>query len=246
MLLKIHLLLLAVLQACLCVVETVVSFISSRGTMKNSAPRRGLPATMYLHACFLALVLAWSIVGVVLAYGPCIECDLATTVLVLSYLTIVWNVLVALGMALYLRIIKVDACGTLLKLGTVKKYGRLMASETLKARGRRLSRVSNGSLAQHLKQKTWQWKLEFVLCHCLRWEEEDQRVVCSEVAGVLAEEFFKSEDYDYVSTDILAGLELIAMAEEVYVRRFSIYSVCYHVSSVVSRRTTENSRRFQC
>ena len=242
-LLKIYLFLLAVLQTSLCIGELVAAIISSRGTMNDSAPRRGLPAALYVQTCLLALVLAWSIVGVVLAHGPCTKCDLAQAASVLSYLTIVWSVLVTLGVALYMRIIKADTCGLLLRLGKVRKYDRLIASETVQAQGKRLSRVSKGSLAQHLRQKTWQWKLEFLLC-CLCWKEEDRQAVYSEVSEALAESFFRSPDYDYVSSDIVAGLELIAMAEEVCSEVFCS-TVSHNAFCTVSGGIAENSCRFQ-
>lgn len=210
-LLTIYLILLAAFQTSLCIGEAVAAFISSRGTMTNSAPRGGLPVAMYFQACLIALVFVWAVVGVVLSYGPCIYCVLARAALLLSYATMAWNVLVTLGVAFSLRIVKADMFGLL--TGNIKKYNWLINSPR-ETHGRRVSRVSKGSLAQHLRMKTWQWKLKF-LFNCLKLDDEKRDMVHSELSDALIELFSQSDSNDYVSSDVAAGLKLIAMAEEV-------------------------------
>eukprot|EP00731_Ephydatia_muelleri_P032065 Em0023g572a len=183
--------------------------------MTNSAPRWGLPIALYVQACLIALAFAWTVVGIILSYGPCINCVLARATLLLSYATIVWNLLVMLGVVFYLRVVKADTLWLLFRLPwNVKKYNWLIGSrETLQTHGRRVSRVSKGSLAQHLRQKTWQWKLKF-LFNCLKLDDEKRHTVYSELSDALIELFSQSNSNDYVASDVVAGLELLAMAEE--------------------------------
>lgn len=93
------------------------------------------------------------------------------------------------------------------KTPTKMRYEAVVPTETYD--GRRLSRVSSGHLVHHKRQRTWQWRVQFLFC-CMSLKG-DQQNAFADVSATLSDSFnyFRG----YVPSDILAGIALLTLQQ---------------------------------
>lgn len=224
-LLKIYLCVLVTIHFCMSLVELSVVLISVRGTIANPAPRKKLHLALYVQAGFFVIEFIWDIVGVLWAFDPTIDCPSSHSILILARGILVWNLITSTLVGGYL-IVRIGLCQLCCR-NTPKRlryeYERLDLSE-----GHTLSEVSSGALAQHHRQRRWQWRLEWLL-HWMRLDQSRQNMF-AEVSATLADAF--THFRGYVPSDVLAGMTLLAMEhQQLEVRKFILY--CVHIMSTM-------------
>ena len=208
-LLKIYLIVLLGVHVLMCVVAVVIAIFSARGTIANPTPRNKLAWLLYIQTVLFLLELVWDCVGVVWAFDPSIDCRASHKVLLFVRFVLVWNLFSSIVVFGYL-IVRIGICGLCCRRTPRRLKYEPLEPET-NYEGRRLSRLSSSSLTQHSRQRTWQWRLQHAFC-CLQLRER-QRSVFAEVSATLADIFTYFRGY--VPSDILAGMALIAMDQDV-------------------------------
>ena len=217
-LLKVYLYVLVVMHFCMCLIELSVVFISAQGTIANSEPRKRLSIALYVQTVFFILELAWDIVGVLWAFDSTIDCDDSHSVLILARAILIWNLVSSAVIGSYM-VLRIGICRLLCRKTPKKlRYEQLVPSTSFG--GRRLSAMSSGGLAQHRRQRHWQWRIQW-LCCCMRLQEHQQDLF-SEVSATLADAFTYFRGY--VPSDILAGMALLAMEQSA--SKVSVHVFC--------------------
>lgn len=83
-------------------VEITIVVISSMGTIANPEPRRRIHVPLYIQMTMFVFEFGWDIVGVVWAFDPDIDCHRSHSVLILSRIILVWNLLTSSVVGVYL------------------------------------------------------------------------------------------------------------------------------------------------
>lgn len=207
-LLKLFLLVQLGIQLLMVVLECIGLFISTRGTIANPNPRRHLKWILYTQVVWFIVELIWTIVGVQWVFDPMTDCAVSHHVLILARIVSVWNLLASLLVLLYF----------VLRFGFIKLFFAMTpdqlkyehAPPKIDFSGRRLSSLSEESLAQHHRQRSWQWRIQN-LFFFLRLQDR-QKSIFAAVSATLSDAFTKFRGY--VPTDILAGMALLKMQQE--------------------------------
>jgi len=202
-LLQAYLIVLIAIHSMMIVIELIIAFVSSRGTMAKSSPRKYLPYLLYTETLFFAFETAWDMVGIFWAFDPTLNCESSNSLLALSRFLLIWNCIFAFLIITYL--VFQIVCGKCCKLPKKMKYEEVNPSTSFG--GRRLSRLDSGSLARHAQRRMWQWRLQIVFC-CMKLQKY-QNSVFTEVSVALADAC--SNLRGYVPTDVAAGLAIISL-----------------------------------
>lgn len=216
-LLKIYLFVLTGLHICMCLIEMVVMLISARGTIANPEPRKSIHIALYVQTGFFVLEFAWDIIGVVWAFDPSIECHRSHPILLLTKAVLVWNIASSLTVALYM-VLRIGLCRLACCCNPPKKLRYKRLDHSTSFRDSRLSVFSSDGLLQQHRQRTWQWRLQW-LCGCVTLREGQQGVI-SDVAATLTHAF--THFRGYVPSDIIAGMALLAKEQ----RESEVHSYC--------------------
>ena len=155
-----------------------------------------------------AFEVGWDMVGIVWAFDPSLNCNSSNSLLVLSRFLLIWNCIFSVIFTLYM-ILKI-LCSKGCKPPKIMKYEGIKTSESFG--GRRLSRLSSGSLARHDQRRLWQWRLHLMFC-CMKLQKY-QTSVFTEVSVALADAC--SNLRGYVPTDVAAGLAIISLEHNVF------------------------------
>lgn len=206
-LLKIYLYILVGMHFIMCLIELAVVMISARGTIMNSEPRKALPKLLYVQSGVFVLEFIWDMVGVIWAFNPAIDCHSSHSVLVLARAILTWNLLSSVFIGLYM-LVRIGICRMCCN-NPPKKLRYEDGAPFTSYGGRRLSTLSSGELAQHHRQRQWQWRLQW-LFWWLRLKKRQQSVF-SEISATLADVFTYFRGY--VPSDILAGVALLTMEQ---------------------------------
>ena len=187
--------------------ELTIALVSSRGTIANPEPRRHIAYLLYGKMLLFAFEVGWDMVGIVWAFDPDLSCKSSNPLLALSRFLLIWNCIFSVFFAVYmiLKILCTKGC----KPPKVMKYDEMKPSESFG--GRRLSRLSSGSLARHAQRRLWQWRLNLMFC-CVKLQKY-QTSVYTEVSVALADAC--SNLRGYVPTDVAAGLAIISLEHNV-------------------------------
>ena len=207
-LLRAYLIVLITVHCVMIIAEIAIAFVSARGTIANSEPRRHIPYLLYGKMLFFAFEVGWDMVGVVWAFDPSINCKSNNSLLALSRFLLIWNFFFSLIFAMYmiLKILCSKGCNPPKRM----KYEELKPSTSFG--GRRLSRLSSGSLARHAQRRVWQWRLNLMFC-CMKLQKY-QNSVFTEVSVALADACTNLRGY--VPTDVAAGLAIIRLEHNVF------------------------------
>ena len=205
--LKFYLIVLVGIQIIMIIIEVMVVLYSAQGTIANPGPRKNLKWVLYVQAAWFIVEFAWDCVGVIWAFDPLIDCPMSHQVLVLVRIVLIWNLASSVSITMYL-VIRVGICGLWCKrTPKTLKYEQLEPSTSFS--GRRLSTLSNDSIAQHHRQRKWQWRLQKMFFFLNL--QDGQKSVFSEVSATLADAFTKFRGY--VPSDVLAGMALLRMKQ---------------------------------
>ena len=205
--LKVYLLVLVGVQAIMIAVETTAMVISARGTIANSYPRRYLKWVLYIQSVWFLVQLFWDVVGVQWVFDPVIDCSSSHNVLILARVICTWNLITSLSLILFF-VIRFGLLATFCKRPPQKlKYEEIAPSTSFS--GRRLSTLSDESLSQHTRQRSWQWKIQSMFFFLNL--QDKQKSVFAAVSATLADAFTKFRGY--VPTDVLAGMALVRMEQ---------------------------------
>lgn len=197
------------IQLIMVTIEVTAMTISSRGTITNPHPRRHLTRVLYVQVGWFLVELMWNVVGVQWVFDPVTDCYSSHRVLVLARVFSIWSLTVSVLVLSYF----------FLRFGILRlfferppktlKYESLPPLATLS--GRRLSSLSDSSLSQHHRQRSWQWRLQnmFFFLHL----KNSQKSVFGAVSATLADAFTMFRGY--VPTDIVAGLALLRMDQNI-------------------------------
>lgn len=202
-LLQAYLIVLIAVHSMMIVLELIIAFVSSRGTMSNSSPRKYLAYLLYTELLFFVFEAAWDMVGIFWAFDPSLNCESNNSLLALSRFLLIWNCIFAFLITTYLVVQIIS--GKFCKPPKRMKYEEVRPSTSFG--GRRLSRLDSGSLARHAQRRMWQWRLQIVFC-CMKLQKY-QNSVFTEVAVALADAC--SNLRGYVPTDVAAGLAIISL-----------------------------------
>ena len=202
-LLRAYLLVIIGVHCVMIALELVIAFVSSRGTMANDSPRRYLPYLLYVEMTLFAFEVAWDIVGIFWAFDPSLSCEASNSLLALSRFLLIWNFIFAFLITGYMAVQIV--CGKCCKPPKRMKYEQVKPSTSFS--GRRLSRLSSGSLARHAQRRMWQWRLQLMFC-CMKLQKY-QNSIFTEVSVALADAC--SNLRGYVPTDVAAGLAIVSL-----------------------------------
>ena len=202
-LLQAYLIVLIAVHSVMIALELVIAFVSSRGTMSNSSPRKYLHYLLYAEMLFFAFEAAWDMVGIFWAFDPSLSCESTNSLLALTRFLLIWNCIFAFLISTYMIVQIVS--------GKCCKPPKRMKNEEVKPStsfgGRRLSRLSSGSLTRHAQRRMWQWRLQLVFC-CMKLQKY-QNSIFTEVSVALADAC--SNLRGYVPTDVAAGLAIISL-----------------------------------
>lgn len=207
-LLRAYLIVLVVIHGLMIMAELTIAVVSSRGTIANPEPRRHIPYMLYGKMLLFTFEVGWDMVGIFWAFDPSLECNSSNSLLMLSRFFLIWNCIFSVMFALYM-ILKI-LCSKGCKAPKVMKYEGVNLSESFG--GRRLSRLSSGSLARHAQRRLWQWRLHLMFC-CMKLQKY-QTSVFTEVSVALADAC--SNLRGYVPTDVAAGLAIISLEHNVF------------------------------
>lgn len=207
-LLKLFLLVQLAIQSVTVFLECIGLFISTRGTIANTYPRRHLKWVLYVQVVWFMVELVWTMVGIQWVFDPVTDCMVSHTVLILARVVSIWNLASSLLVLLYFVV----------RFGFIKLFFDMTPNQLkyehappkINFSGRRLSSLSDESLAQHQRQRSWQWRVQN-LFFFLRLHDR-QKTVFAAVSATLSDAFTKFRGY--VPTDILAGMALLKMQQE--------------------------------
>ena len=188
--------------------QSVAMVISSRGTIANPYPRRHLKWIMYAQTGWFLIELVWDIVGVQFVFDPIIDCSSSHRVLVMARVFSVWNLTTSIIALLYFAI-RFGLLRMLCERPSEKLKYELLPSLSTNYSGRRLSSLSDDSLFEHRRQRSWQWVLQNLFFY-LKLRDR-QKSVFAAVSATLADAFTKF--HGYVPTDVLAGMALVKMKQ---------------------------------
>jgi len=189
------------------IAEVTIAAVSARGTIANPLPRRHLPYFLYGKMLLFAFEVGWDMVGIIWAFDPALNCKSSNSLLALSRFLLIWNCIFTVIFTTYIifKILCTKGCEPPKRM----KYEELKPSASFG--GRRLSRLSSGSLARHAQRRLWQWRLHLMFC-CMKLQKY-QTSVFTEVSVALADAC--SNLRGYVPTDVAAGLAIISLEHNV-------------------------------
>lgn len=176
-----------------------IVYVSSRGTITNSGPRRSIPALVYLRALLYIPELVWACLGAFWVSDDSQGCDPATVGAVIAAVVASWIILLftALGVVFVFD-----------PLGNPRPQPGAM--EPLGVRDMESNEGSQFlSTARSLAVKVWECRLR-LLCCCLP-QDESYRAAFSSIAQLFSGFF---SDTDLVPSDIAAGLALLHQEQD--------------------------------
>ena len=213
--------------------ELTIAAISSRGTIANPEPRRHITYFLYGKLLLFAFEVSWDMVGIVWAFDPNLNCKSSNSLLALSRFLLIWNCIFSVFFAAYM-VLKIF-CSKGCKPPKAMRYDDMKPSESFG--GRRLSRLSSGSLTRHAQRRLWQWRLNLMFC-CMKLQKY-QTSVFTEVSVALADAC--SNLRGYVPTDVAAGLAIISLEHNV-VNSLNQVSLC----NIIYKTYTHTLQKHRC
>ena len=207
--LHLYLLVLSSLHLVMMVLEFTVIIISGRGTISTPEVRRWICIPLYIQTFIHVIEFAWDIAGILWIFDPAIDCHQHHSVLILTRIVLLWNMLAFVVMTSYL-LIRVGFCRSPCCTRPPKKlrYEHFEPEETYAME--RLSEASSLELMHHGRQRVWQWRLQRLFC-CMRLQEHQQSAF-ADISATLTDAFtfFRG----YVPSDVLAGVAVLAMQQK--------------------------------
>ncbi|KAM3591880.1 uncharacterized protein V6R79_008957 [Siganus canaliculatus] len=176
-----------------------IVYVSARGTITNSGPRRSIPALVYLRALLYIPELVWACLGAVWVSDDSQGCDPATVGAVITAVIASWIILLftALGVVFVF-----DPMGN--------PRPQPAPIEPLGVQDLESSEGSQFlSTARSYAVKVWESRLR-LLCCCLP-QDESNRAAFSSIAQLFSGFF---SDTDLVPSDIAAGLALLHQEQD--------------------------------
>ncbi|XP_030256622.1 sn1-specific diacylglycerol lipase beta [Sparus aurata] len=176
-----------------------IVYVSARGTITNSGPRRSIPALVYLRALLYLPELVWACLGAVWVSDDSQGCDPATVGAVIAAVVASWIILLFTGVGV---VFVFDPLGN--------PRPQPAAMEPLGVPDMQSNEGAQFLFtARSLAVKVWESRLR-LLCCCLP-QDESHRAAFSSIAQLFTRFF---SDTDLVPSDIAAGLALLHQEQD--------------------------------
>lgn len=182
------------------ILETVLFWVSLRGTILETAPRVSVQYILYIRLAVLLFELSWQIVGVVWLANHYLSCPAEVQKKVTLAMNICnWLILLVIGIMVWCTY---DHAGG--KWVKMKRF-----QESLKERQKRNKRPSgrrNWRQRKTIRAYEESWDRRFnILCCCVERKNNNRNTI-AEIAKLFTE-FFR--DLDVVPSDVIAGFVLL-------------------------------------
>ncbi|KAF8776834.1 diacylglycerol lipase-beta-like [Argiope bruennichi] len=176
--------------------DALIAWISSRGTVVQTRPRRHLCKILYLRLLVMIMEIVWNGIGTKWAFTPadhvCEPKEVITLVQVIAICS--W---VVLGIMIFGIILVFDPVGSYRNNGSGHRVADV-------ERGEPQALYINLNRNPEKAKKIWEWQIRLFCCCCN--QDEQSKNAYSDISKLFTYWF---EDVDLVPSDIAAGLILL-------------------------------------
>ncbi|XP_033123778.1 sn1-specific diacylglycerol lipase beta-like [Anneissia japonica] len=181
------------------ILEILIIYVSSRGTIVNVYPRRHIPRLLYIRLFLYIIEIIWSVFGIFIVHShwkpESSACDGTIMNIILAVVLLSWFGLIINLIAVC---VKFDPLGHVREKEKRKLHKRILRKSSVRS-------VFNVETPKAL----WERRCRGMCC-CVKGDE-NAREAFKDVSSIFAQVF---EDHDVVASDILAGLTVIQQQQK--------------------------------